>query len=373
MKKTYLVGYYGMQNTGDDALLAATVWGSRQYLNTGAFTVNTPCELKIPGYGLTPPILVHRQSVPAHNRVLQYKAALYSNQVIFGGGSVLQNARDIDLKRDLLTLAGGNNHLALGVGVGPFETWSAERSCKKLLEKCRFVGVRDPISLDVATAIAPKANVQMTFDLAPSLLARDDFTLMELERRGIAVCLCPWERLKGEINSELLRNRRLARALETISLETGEPIVFLDFNGHESLGDRTVHREVADMMDPSVEKKFVPYDQNPLRVLQRMASFKAVVSMRLHASIFGFMAKTPVVSLNYHQKCAGWCDLVGMPRQYRFGLDAIEECNLIEPVVMGLSRGFQDNSLQVNDAVEKSLLNWSQCYVQNHIGSHSAL
>lgn len=364
MNKTYLVGYYGMQNSGDDALLTATVWGAQKYMSLKQFVVNTPADLKVPGYGHVSSILVNRQSIPAHNRMLQYRAAVESDRVIFGGGSVLQNARDIDLKRDLLTLAGGRGHLALGVGIGPFENWKAERSCKKLLERCEYVGVRDSISLDIAKAIAPRANVELTFDLAPLLLLRNDFTLTNIDRSGIAVCLCPKERLYGNAVAEQKRYKQIAKALEDAYFATGETIVFLDFNGHPELGDGMVHREVANLMDVKVKKQFVTYDPNPLRVLQRVASFKVIVSMRLHGSIFGFMANTPVLSINYHQKCEGWCDVIGMPESMRFSADEIAAGSMSGQLIMGLEQGFAKNNMCTEDATYAAVKNWRNNYVE---------
>lgn len=363
MSKTYLVGYYGMQNSGDDALLAATVMGAKRFLDSDELIINTPTPMNVVGVGSVDPILVEQQKFPAQNRLLQYMAAYSSNRVIFGGGSVIQNQRDIDVKRDLLTLAGGRGHLALGVGIGPFENSAAERSCAKLLNRLDFTGVRDDISLDIARAIAPKAHVEKTFDLAPSLLNSPDFALSSMERRGIAVCLCPRERLHGDKQAEHKRLKTIADALSTLYNFHGEPIIFLDFNGHPELGDRAIHKEVASMMDAQVETQFIDYDPNPFRVLQRMASFKAAVSMRLHGSIFGFMANTPVLSLNYHQKCKGWCDLIGMPERLQFDCNAFSSDELAGVLYTGLGEGFSKNTMSIEQAVNASMKNWRNEYV----------
>ena len=41
----YLVGYYGMKNSGDDALLAATIWGAKNFQNTKHVKASTPIPL----------------------------------------------------------------------------------------------------------------------------------------------------------------------------------------------------------------------------------------------------------------------------------------------------------------------------------------
>lgn len=363
MNKAYLVGYYGMQNSGDDALLAATVMGAKQFLDVDDIIINTPTKIKMRGIDEAKPILLKKQYFPAQNRLRQYKAAYSSNRILIGGGSVIQNQRDIDLKRDLLILAGGRGHLALGVGIGPFENTAAEHSCAKLLNRLDFTGVRDDISLEIANDIAPNANVEKTFDLAPSLLKTPQFSLTSMERRGIAVCLCPLERLKGDKHAEYQRLKSIANALTTLYFFYGEPIVFLDFNGHPELGDRAIHKEVASMMNSQVEKQFVDYDPNPYRLLQRIASYKTVVSMRLHGTIFGFMANTPVISINYHQKCKGWCELIGMPKRLQFDCNEISSEELAGVIYTGLGEGFSNNTISIDKAVNASMKNWRNEYV----------
>lgn len=363
MTTTYLVGYYGMQNTGDDALLYASAWGAERFLNASKLILNSPLPLTVRGQGSIDSLLTEKQRFPGQNRFRQYGAALESSRIIFGGGSVLHNARDIDLKRDLMTLSGFRGHMALGVGIGPFVNSRAERSCKRFLESCHFVGVRDRESYEVANAIAPSANVHMTFDLAPSMLADESFHLHEVPRRGVAVCLCPVERVfNGDEVKERVRLKELATALDRISMFTGEPIIFVDFNGHPELGDRVIHSELASYMRPTTAIEFIGYDSNPHRVLQRMASFKTVVSMRLHASVFAYMSQTPIVSLNYHSKCKGWCEQIGLSETQQFGLENVSALGLSQVVCEGLQYGFEAPVLPIETAVHESMNNWSKSH-----------
>jgi len=363
MNRTYLMGYYGMQNSGDDALLAAVAYGAGRYLGEREFFINSPRQIKLEEVGTVKPLLVTKQRWPARNRLVQYQAALRSQRIIFGGGSVFCTRRDIDLNRDLLTLSGGKGHLALGVGVGPFESVAAERACAKLLKRLDFVGVRDVESLNIAKSIAPQANIAFTFDLAPTLLSAPGFSIRPIPRKGIAVCLCPKERLNGDRESEQGRLRAIADALKKFHQHTGEPITFLDFNGHPELGDRQVHQEVAAMLGPTVSACFVDYDPNPYRVLQRLAGFNAIVSMRLHGSVFGFMAETPVLSVNYHSKCKGWCGQIGLPDHMQFDVDELCSNQLFNALNGGMNEGFASNKMTVRSAAQAALKNWRNEYV----------
>lgn len=358
----YLVGYYGMQNSGDDALMTASIYGARKWLNIDQLKVSSPRELQLFDGQRFAACHVDQQKYPGQNRLKSYLRAAESKRIIFGGGSVFHNARDINLKRDLMMLSGGRSHIALGVGLGPFVNTKAERACAKFLNECAFTGLRDPLSFDIAKTIAPNANVKQTFDLAPQLLSIDGFKLQSVRRQGIAVCLCPKERLSGEQEIESKRLKRLARALEMIQSVTQEPIVFLDFNGHSELGDRQVHEELASYLAPTCVFSFVKYDANPLRVIQRMATYKLAISMRLHASVFGFLSETPVLSLNYHSKCDQWCEQIGQPFEQRVDLDDFDISNIVNAVCNGLSEGFHLPTLSVSEALSLSMNNWRMSY-----------
>lgn len=355
---TYLCGYYGMKNTGDDALLLAASWGAQTHLGAKNFKVSTP-ERLVANKQVVKPNLVYPQKFRGQNRLNHYKSAFTSRRVIFGGGSVFHNAQDINLKRDMMRLSGGNNHLALGVGIGPFVDSKAEAACKKFLNECSFIGVRDQRSYSLATSLSPRANIRKTFDLAPSLLASPFYTPHTSPRSGIAICLCPLESLNGDIKKEHHRLAAIAETLHSIYSQTKEPITLLDFNGHSSLGDEKVHRELLRFLPTDIPVQHIQYHSNPVTVLNRMGSFKAVISMRLHASVFAYLAETPFISLNYHPKCSGWCNQVGLPKDLQFSTNELDKEALKENLLNGLSNGFSAPSLKIDVAIEKSLMNWS--------------
>jgi len=362
MKKSLLVGYYGMQNTGDDALMNATAWGAKRFLGSDTITVTSPLSLKLYSGEYLSSTLTATQRFSGQNRLKSYLKAIDSNRIIFGGGSVLHNARDINLKRDLMKLSLGRNHLALGIGIGPFTDTRAEQSCKRFLNTCEFVGVRDAQSYDIAQSIAPHANVVLTFDLAPQLLNIEGFDLVPVQRKGIAVCLCPKERLSGDLKVEHQRLKNIAKVLDTQYLLTQEPVVFVSFNGHPDLGDHQIHKEVASLLSPKTMFNFVEYDSNPFRVLQRMATFKLAICMRLHASVFSYLTRTPFISLNYHPKCKQWSKQVGLSKHYSFDSESFDPKVLTNEICRGISDGFEPCDLSLNQAINLSMENWRHCY-----------
>jgi polysaccharide pyruvyl transferase WcaK-like protein len=359
----YLVGYYGMKNSGDDALMYATAWAAKHLIgceNTkvglyGDYTRETRSDHKL--------ALKFNQQFPGQNRLLHYKTALQSQRIIFGGGSVLHSETDINLKRQLMSLSSPKKSLAVGVGIGPFNSLAAEKSCAKFLNECGYVGVRDNKSLEIAQSIAPRANVKKTFDLAPLLLLSSNRSQPQnIERKGIALTLCSVAtNPSGHTDSpaEEKRFEQFAQLITALYLKTGEPITLIEFNGHSSLGDWKINNNIVSKLNKNVPVTIKKYDPNPIALLENLSSYKAIISMRLHGSILGYLANTPVLSINYHSKCKGWCDEVGIPDEYRIELSDLNVKNIVNQITQGLSSEFKPPYLPIETALQNSLSNWS--------------
>jgi polysaccharide pyruvyl transferase WcaK-like protein len=355
----YLIGYYGMQNTGDDVLLYITRWASHYLLGATHNKVSSASLIKNEEFGD-----IHAMPEPrfrGHQRLSHYKNALQSKKVIFGGGSVLHSSKDIEFKRHLIKLAGRKASRAVGVGIGPFETLEAEKACGKFLNECGFTGVRDPESLAIAQTIAPNANVKLTFDLAPLMLCHQTNRLVNIERNGIMFNFCQQAvDTFGKVN-EMNEQKRIASAVAAIEQtwqQTQEPIFLLDFNNHSQFGDFRIHQQIMSRVSSEVSMTHHTYDPNPFKVLQRIASFKAAVSMRLHSTIMSFMVNTPVLSINYHKKCRSWCEQVGIPEIYQFDAQNIVPQQLSQQLKQGVGAGFALPAMKPDEAVQAALLNW---------------
>ncbi|MEP9356019.1 polysaccharide pyruvyl transferase family protein [Xanthobacter sp. KR7-65] len=318
MSKIFLSGFYGMRNTGDDALLAVSAWGAQTYLDADSCRVTAGELPRLPGLAQLSPIFRpapaahdHDRGVRMERRLRSFGAALGTRRVLFGGGSVFHTHGDLRDKLIVTRCSGGSGHLALGVGVGPFRDTRAERTCAELFKRFAFIGTRDAESLEIARTLAPDTPSAQTFDLAPLLgealnVAPDT---ARGTRRGIGIALC-----KDEHASD-----RDARVVDSIARAIGrdagaiDEIVLIDFNGHERLGDHPLHRALAERIASSVPIRHLPYDPNPAAVLKTIGRLRGMVAMRLHAAVFAYLARTPTVLLSYHPKCMGWARDARLP------------------------------------------------------------
>lgn len=358
----YLVGYYGMKNSGDDALMYATAWAAKHLIGCdnskvglyGDHMRETQSDHKL--------ALKFNQQFPGQNRLLHYKTAIQSKRIIFGGGSVLHSEKDINLKRQLMSLSSPKKSLAVGVGIGPFTSSSAEKSCAKFLNECGYIGVRDNESFEIAQSIAPKANVKKTFDLAPLLLCSSSYKPHKIERKGIALALCSVAtNAMGQTDKveEEKRFEQFSQLITQLYKKTGEPITLIEFNGHNYLGDWKINNNIVARLSNNIPVTIKAYEPNPIALLKNLSSYKAILSMRLHGSILGYLANTPVLSINYHSKCKGWCEEIGMPKDYQINLSNLNVVSIVNQIEQGLSKNFKHPTLSIDTAIKSSLSNWS--------------
>lgn len=351
----YLVaGYYGMQNTGDDALLASVYQGIRTDMPDARVAVTARQD--IAGQAILP----LRQKFRGHDRLALYRAALHSNHIVFGGGSTLHSQRDIDLKRHMLKLSPGSRHSAVGIGLGPFADRQTYQSCRRLLEQLSYVGVRDRQSLQICEDMDLQTKFELTFDLAPAYLHGCTLDNPQQSRTGIGINLCPLESLQcGAAEAELQRVDKLAQVLNEVTKITGEPVVLLDFNGHDELGDGNLNSRLQLALAPHVCVRRLPYVEDPGQHLRTIAGLRCLLAMRLHAQIYAYMADTPTIALQYHSKNRGWAEQIGMPQRYQFDCSSFDPGEMLVTLLQGLSHGFCDNVLPVRRAVTYSRRNWS--------------
>ncbi len=372
----YLIGYYGMHNTGDDALLLATQFGAQSELGCRNLSVSTPTDFRSELFQHTPSTLRYPQQFKGQNRLIHYYHAARSKRVIFGGGSVLHSASDINLKRQLMRLSNPEQSAALGVSIGPFVNSKAEQACKAFLNECGFIGVRDTDSYDIAKNLAPNANVEKTFDLAAILKIHPQFKVSNHNRRGILFNLCPVAINAFGQTNQAAEERRVTNICQTIYRiweETKEPITLINLNG-QSDGDTKISAIICNKLQGKVPISVLPYCSNPFFAIEEISKYKAIISMRLHGCILAYLSSTPTLALNYHAKCREWCQQIDLPMQYQFEADNFQPQKLAETITQGMSNGFNLPTLPVLEAVQMSLKNWSKHYANaKNFGRYSVI
>ncbi len=312
MGKALLIGYYGEQNTGDDALFAVTAWGMQRYFPACRLYSYTAALPRVPGAAVVP-VFRHKR-FPGHNLLRAAWLTPQLSQVVYGGGSILFDAGTLRYWSRLLDRIPSSRHFAAGVSVGPFASRDDEAACADFLRRLAFIGLRDAVSYQRVRELCPSVRAELTFDLAPLLWVAGEAPAAGT-RRGLGVALCHYERFTGgDPACEHRRMLRLADALtQAIRQDLVDELVLIDFNGHPAMGDHAIHRELADRLAASVPVRHLTYTDNPYDVLRTILRLRGIVAMRLHAAVFAFCAQTPCLMLAYHEKCRGWARMTGLP------------------------------------------------------------
>lgn len=362
----YLVGHYGMQNSGDDALLLASLYGAQSVLRCKKMLVSSYDKTLPSGFSADIATLYENPSFRGQNRLTHYVGAARSKRIIFAGGAVLNTARDINQKRHMMALSSKAKSMALGISIEPFVYLNDELACRDFLNECGLVALRDQASFDIAKDIAPRANLIKAFDLAPTLLSFGAQTSQQ-PRHGVAINLChSTVNLPGAVNAraEAMRVARICEFIEKLWYHTAQPVTLFSFNGHPVSGDHHIHNKIRARIGGRVPLNIVDYNPNPLEMLKRIATFSAVVGMRLHCNIFSYMTNTPCIALNHHSKNVQWCHQVGLPSDYQMDADSIDPEALLNKVVKITHCNTTSASLPVSEAIQTAFINWGQQYEQ---------
>lgn len=357
MRRVLLSGYYGRQNTGDDALLAAATWGARRMFGADAqLAATAPVIPRFPGSAMVRPTSPP-QRFRGEMRARRLWEAARAQSFLFGGGSVFHTADQLDNMSRLLALSGRGPHLAAGVSLGPFRSSGDERACARLLRKLRFVGLRDRESTRIAEALAPEVESRLTFDLAPLLTELAPADGPSATRAGIGVALCGDDGGWGDVEGDLRRRDRMEALLRHIG--SAEKWVFIDFNGNTLRGDQHTHADLAARARAlGLAARHVRYDDRPLEVLRVIGGLRVILAMRLHAAVFGYLASTPTLVLSYHPKCVGWAREVGIGPELVHDSALFDVGAVAEQVARALRGEIPAPSLPLAAAQARALLNF---------------
>lgn len=360
MNNIILSGYYGEQNSGDDALLLVSSWGGRKFLNGDNIYATCMQKPVLPLNAEIEALFVQEEQERNENLLRLYRQCYRSDVLLYGGGSVFHSTDKMTRDSDLIDLNRGEGAVAIGVSFGPFRDSAAKEACRKLVEKFKYIGCRDEESYELIRSLTPNVHAEVTFDLAVllPLVTGEDFREVQ-ERKGIGLSLCHYERyIGGDTGVEKTRVKKIVNVLNKLNREEIEELVFIDFNGHPIFGDRDIHCEVIEQLQTEIPIKHISYDKNPLNVIRTIASLKGLIGMRLHSSVFGYITNTPTIILSYHPKCIGWAKQIQAAEDYIIPSHSFAEKHLLLALDQIIDGRYEYPKLPLKDAQLLAMKNW---------------
>lgn len=338
MTKIFIIGYYGLGNIGDEAILGGIISGVQKYIPDSEFTVLThnPTETsKLHGISSLKHSFKEKKSVMIRNIFTKNELAeirhhiLMSDVVILGGGSLLQDLHIYYLPFFYSFLQFAHRHkkitMIYGIGAGPIDTKIGKILSYNVLNNVDLVTVRDSLSYNVLKACNVK-NVIKTADPAFSLPEISKSVVYDIQKtygltasvKRISVTAYNWLQDSDIHNNNnccdtksLAKKRKIfANICDTIALKYDADILFVP----TVLGDVTGYQEIAKNMNEN--NIILPYSDDYRVAYSAIASTELLIGMRLHSQILATIAGVPIVPISYCGKVKSYLDDINLGEYY---------------------------------------------------------
>lgn len=302
--KIVISGFYGLGNTGDEAILDAMIDNLRDSLDEPDITV----------FSLSPEETASKHNVKSvyrgwrHAFWAKVKALWKADLLLSGGGGLLQDTTPTRIIGGplpyyllivfLAKLCGGTKVMFFSQGIGPVTSTYGKLLMKVFGNMADFVTVRDAYSKDSLRRLgvtSPQAVV--TSDIVFAYQGREDTVAYDsLDLVGgeslVGVSVRPW---LGETGYQ----REIARVLDRLVEDKGVTPVFIPMEGKH---DAEVSRAVIGRMKFGERALVLGADFSPNQYLQFIRQCDMLIGMRLHSLIFAVLAGVPFVGVSYDKK-----------------------------------------------------------------------
>ncbi|MFJ7977709.1 polysaccharide pyruvyl transferase CsaB [Peribacillus sp. NPDC096379] len=310
--KIVISGFYGLGNTGDEAILESIIDNLRDGLDKPDLTV----------FSLSPEQTSNTFQVKSvyrgwrHEFKEKVRALKDADLLISGGGGLLQDAYPTKflfgplpyyLLIVLLAKLCGTKVMFFSQGIGPVTSrWG--KILMKLSNLADFITVRDQYSKDYLENLGiKKPETVVTSDIVFAFKKKEDNSCIEsLPLKGseklVAVSVRPWfEHVK--------QFEQMAAILDTLIAERGITPVFVPMEGHH---DKNASEQVMAHMKSADQCLMLGTDFTPNQYLNFIGECSMTIGMRLHALIFSTLMGVPHIGFSYDKKVESLLKRSGM-------------------------------------------------------------
>lgn len=309
MSKILICGYYGFNNLGDEAILESTLSNLRKKFHDIDISVLSACvnttEKKYNVKGIN------------RNKIFMIIKSIFdSDLIVFGGGSLLQDATS---KRSIIYYLGimfisllmGKEIFLYSQGIGPIKGPFVRKLTKIVLNKIKYITVRDINSKkDLIEMGVTKPNIKVTSDPVigvdkPSKdlglkLIRKYNENFDVNKATIGFAFRDWS------DKEKLR-KVLVETSNKLKRELDANIIFIPFH-HEK--DLEIINDIEDKLDKEVILIKDSYGMD--EILSVIGNLDLLVGVRLHSLIFSAVNHIPMIAISYDPKINYFMESLGL-------------------------------------------------------------
>ncbi|SFQ60787.1 polysaccharide pyruvyl transferase CsaB [Priestia endophytica DSM 13796] len=361
MMRVGIIGNYGHDNNGDEAILS----GILTQLNTlgirkGEIVIfsNNPSNTES-RYNIKAVPLLHKKGnfilSVLHTVKQSFKIMKDLDLLIIGGGGLLMDMykRDAPLYSTLGLLGyyAKCRVVIYGVGAGPITTKAGKFFIKTLANKADSISVRDVKSKELLKDIGIRKEIDIIGDPAFAIEpVRKRSKTNELKK--VAVTAVPyfskqyWPQRDDSKYEAYVKG--MAQNLDELIEKKGATVTFFSTKYPQ---DVEVTREIYDMM---TYKQFVRLkDENlhPDEIVKLCAEQDLIIGTRLHSLILSVVASTPVLGVGYHHKVEHFLQALGKEEHF-VEIGALQEKDTFLQKVQAMTRQWDETQCAYEDLSE---------------------
>ena len=310
MKNILISGYYGFNNTGDEAMIETM----------SHILAKKDCSLTV--LSSNPDKTKELYNVRSYNRFKFFdivKAIKQADVVVSGGGTLFQ---DITSKKSIWYYLGiirlaqlFHKKIVIAYqGMGPINTKFYRKLTKHILNKksVKFIGLRDKQAIEYAKEIGIKEDkIVFSSDMIFMLTAPAQERVDKIIKDNV-LNLKPEQVLVGFSVREWKdkdRTDMLAKAADLIVERYNARIVFFPFHKPK---DAEISKIIMHKMENEDMAVIMPNRYLPSEILGAMGQMNANIGVRLHSLIFSALMNVPTIGISYDPKIDGFLDMIDL-------------------------------------------------------------
>lgn len=327
-KSVIVSGYYGFDNSGDDAILKAIVKDLREMDN----------KIRISALSNNPKSTEETYGIKAYKRINIFeviKGISSSDMLISGGGSLLQDVtstRSILYYLSVISIAKMLKKpvIVYANGIGPINKKLNRTLTRKVLNKVELITLRDFNSKKTLEEIGINANMVVTSDPVFTLEPSDDKRIglilknekIPTDKPLIGISVREWKKNQNLIDV-------MANSIKFINRSYGANVVLIPMHYPDDLEISIKIAQRANCTNCYVIKNKYSVED----IMGIIKKLDLIIAMRLHSLIYAATQAVPMVGIVYDPKVEGLLEMLNV--NFKCDVEKIELselCSLVDEV-----------------------------------------
>lgn len=320
VKKSFIFGYFGWYNAGDDAIgIAILKELSKKYPNA-EFTITAHDNYFVKKNDLNTVNTIEFKLISI------LRAIKNSDLFIISGGTHFQDQDEFKFRRLKLNLLFAliviyakffkKEPILLGHGVGPFFSRWSLFFVKLILNYSRLIIVRDEDSFNIVNSLGFGFKCFKGFDMAAGLF-KPDYYVKENNCRILGISLLPFYSIYSKHpNYDKILINELSECIKKLLIEDEElQIKLFAFRTGKMHSDNQILDEISKKLDSSTRIIKVTYMGILSEFITELCECNAIIGMRYHSLLFSYFLKKPIIAIEYMGKCKSLAKEIKLPNE----------------------------------------------------------